>query len=84
MLPFLKVCVIHNEHTISMLMSPDQTFFVSAATLNLVKNKSEAELALLISHELGHYLLDHNVTRLRTSLLNKTFIYGSGLVFRLK
>lgn len=65
-----------------MFMSPDQTFFITMATLNLVKERdsdkvNRAELGLLLCHELSHHLLDHTVIRLMTCFLNKHIIQGS-------
>ena len=39
-------------------MSLDMTMFVTVATLKIA-GMDEAKLALLISHELAHYLMDH-------------------------
>ena len=49
-----------------MFMSPDQTLLLTVQTLSIA-NQSEEALALLIAHELSHYLLDHNVKRCFTS-----------------
>ena len=42
--------------------------FVTVATLN-VAGLDEAKLALLVSHELSHYLMDHQLSRLYTGLI---------------
>lgn len=60
-LPNLKVAVLHNVNSVAMFLSPDQTLFITIKAIELAKN--EKHLALMISHELGHYLLDHNVQR---------------------
>lgn len=44
-------------------MNLDQTFFVTIAALKIAQ-MDEAKLALLISHELSHYLMDHQVQRM--------------------
>jgi hypothetical protein len=87
MLPFLNVCVLHNERSVTMFVSPDQTFFVTVAALKVLVNRdqtecSEAELALLLSHELAHYLLDHTVTRIGTSLLFNWMSSDTGHFFK--
>ena len=46
----------------------DNTLFVTIAALRLAQ-MDEAKLALLLSHELAHHLLDHQVYRLGASLL---------------
>ena len=61
-LPFLKVQVLHNEHTIALYMNSDQTFYVTIKALQLAE-MNEEKLALLVCHELGHYLLDHSALR---------------------
>jgi hypothetical protein len=68
-------------------MSPDQTFFLTVAVLNLVQSRDETpetepELALLLSHELAHYLLDHTVTRIGTSLLLRWMSSDTGHFFK--
>jgi predicted Zn-dependent protease len=52
-----EVKVVHNDNY-AMFMNLDNNFFVSFAILKAADMKEE-ELALLISHELSHYLLDH-------------------------
>ena len=64
--------VIHNPDTVGMAMSLDQTFFITIATLKIAE-MDEAQLALLISHELAHYLMDHQVNRLGHAILQKQF-----------
>ena len=54
----LQVKVIHDELTIALWMNLDQTFYITISALRLTE-MDEAKLALLISHELAHYLLDH-------------------------
>ena len=49
-----------------MFMSTDQTFFTTVLPLKLAK--SEEHLALLVAHELAHFLLDHQVKRTFVSL----------------
>jgi hypothetical protein len=58
--PFASVCLLHNTSSMAMFMSPDQTLFLTINALSLSAQNEEA-LALLIAHELAHYLLDHNV-----------------------
>ena len=58
LVPETNVKVLHNEHTIGLFMSLDMTMFVTVATLKIA-GMDEAKLALLISHELAHYLMDH-------------------------
>ena len=41
-----------------MYLNMDQRLFLTIKALNVSKMKEE-ELALLIAHELSHYLLDH-------------------------
>jgi len=53
-----NVKVLHQEGTVGMFMNLDQTFFVTIAALKIAQ-MDEAKLALLISHELSHYLMDH-------------------------
>lgn len=60
--PAANVCLLHNSTTLALFMSPDQTFFLTVNALSL-SIQDEQALALLISHELAHYLLDHNVKR---------------------
>ena len=71
------VRVIHNDGTLGMFMSLDHTLFVTIATLKLA-SMDEAKMALLISHELAHYLMDHQVYRLglgwfRANVYTKAF-----------
>ena len=53
--------VLHNTNTLAMFMSTDQTFFTTVLAHKLAA--SEEHLALLVAHELAHYLLDHQVKR---------------------
>lgn len=53
-----KVKVLHNEGTIGLFMSLDHTLFVTIAALKLA-SMDEASVALLVSHELAHLLMDH-------------------------
>jgi predicted Zn-dependent protease len=55
-LPKIKVRVVHLPK-ISLGMSLDGTLFVSVKTLNMAE--SDDELAIILSHEISHYLLDH-------------------------
>ena len=52
-----KVTLIHND-TVIMFMNLDQRFFLTLPILKL-SGMNEERLALLIAHELSHYLLDH-------------------------
>lgn len=58
LVPDVKVKVVHSEGTVGLWMGLDQTLFVSIAALK-VSDMDEAKLALLVSHELAHYLMDH-------------------------
>lgn len=58
----VRIVVVHNTNSLAMWMSPDKTFFITVATLSLAK--TEEQLALVVAHELGHYLLDHQVKRI--------------------
>lgn len=62
----VKVKVLHNEGTVGLFMSLDQTLFVTVAALRLA-SMDEASVALLVSHELAHFLMDHQVYRLALS-----------------
>lgn len=55
--------VLHDAHNVFMFMNFDQTLFVTSQMLK-VAQMNEAEVALMISHELSHYLLEHQVSRL--------------------
>ena len=68
--PGVTVKVLHNENTIGLFMSLDKTMFVTVATLR-VSDMNEAKLVLLISHELAHYLMDHQVYRLSIGLFRE-------------
>jgi len=58
LVPDVNVKVVHSEGTVGLWMGLDQTLFVSIAALK-VSDMDEAKLALLVSHELAHYLMDH-------------------------
>lgn len=58
LVPDINVKVVHSEGTVGLWMGLDQTLFVSIAALK-VADMDEAKLALLVSHELAHYLMDH-------------------------
>jgi len=51
--------------SVAMFMSPDKSFFITVAALSLAK--TEEQLALVVAHELSHYLLDHQVKRIFVS-----------------
>ncbi|TNV83821.1 hypothetical protein FGO68_gene14586 [Halteria grandinella] len=57
-----NVTLVHND-TYLMFFNLDQRFFLSSSLLDL-SSLSEPHLALLLSHELSHYLLDHQLLRL--------------------
>ena len=61
----IKVVVVHNTSSLAMFMSPDKSFFITVAALSLAK--TEEQLALVVAHELSHYLLDHQVKRIFVS-----------------
>ena len=69
---------MHND-TIMMFMNLDQRFFLTIPVLQLT-DMNEERLAVLLSHELAHYLLDHQVLRLAKGYFVKN-IY-SKFVFR--
>jgi len=56
------VTLVHND-TIMMFMNLDQRFFLTIPILQLT-DMNEERLAVLLSHEMAHYLLDHQVLRL--------------------
>ena len=58
LVPDINVKVVHSEGTVGLWMGLDQTLFVSIAALK-VSDMDETKLALLVSHELAHYLMDH-------------------------
>lgn len=58
MVPNYSVKVLHNEGTVGLFMNLDQTFYITIAALQ-ISEMDEAKLALLVSHELAHYLMDH-------------------------
>ena len=53
-----KVVLIHDPCTILLFMNFDRTLFITSKALD-VTAMEEGELALLLSHELAHYLLEH-------------------------
>lgn len=53
-----EVSLIHNEQIVIMYFNLDQRFFLTVPIVKLSQMKEE-NLALIISHELAHYLLDH-------------------------
>ncbi len=53
----VEVTLVHND-TIMMFMNLDQRFFLTIPILQLT-DMNEERLAVLLSHELAHYLLDH-------------------------
>ena len=52
----IKIKVLHIP-VIGWFMSLDQTFFISSKTLEI--SKSDDELAMIMAHELSHFLLQH-------------------------
>lgn len=70
--------LIHND-TLIMFMNLDQRFFLTIPILQLTSMREE-QLALLIAHELSHYLLDHQVLRLAKAYFI-THVY-SRFIFR--
>ncbi|CDW80167.1 m48 family [Stylonychia lemnae] len=64
--PYYQVKVIHNEN-IGMFMNVDNKLYVSVNVLKIAEMKEE-QVALLICHELAHYILDHQIQRLLNSL----------------
>lgn len=57
-LPNLNVVVIHDPCTVLLFMNFNKTLFITTKALE-VTGMVEEELALLVSHELAHYLLEH-------------------------
>ena len=53
----VTVKIVHETNAVVAFMSPDRTLFISVAALELAD--TEEALALLVTHEMGHYLLDH-------------------------
>eukprot|EP00347_Sterkiella_histriomuscorum_P010065 403338818 len=70
--PNYGVKVIH-EPTLGMFMSTDQTLFLSSQILKQ-GDMQEEQVALLLCHELSHYLLDHQVLRIMKSIIHNFFI----------
>ena len=73
LLPNVSVKVIHNDKTVGLFMSLDQTMFVTVATLT-ISGMDEAKLALIVANELSHYLMDHQLSRLYTGLFNEKIL----------
>ena len=71
-MPAASVKVLHNENTIGLFMSTDQTLFINVAALRNA-HMDEAKLALLVSHELAHYLMDHQVYRMARGFFHNKF-----------
>ena len=57
------------DDTVFLFLCPDGTFFITYRALQLC-DKQAGSLSLLISHELAHYLLDHQVTRVLSAFEN--------------
>jgi Zn-dependent protease with chaperone function len=55
--PKFDVTLIHSD-TFVMFINLDQRFFLTIPLLKL-SNMNEESLALLVAHELAHYLLEH-------------------------
>ncbi len=53
-----KVVLIHDPCTVLLFMNFNRTLFITSKALD-VTAMEEDELALLVSHELAHYLLEH-------------------------
>jgi hypothetical protein len=60
--PNLSVKLIYDDN-LFMFLNTDGTFFVSSKCLKMCGN-SEHKLALLLSHELSHFLLEHQSSRI--------------------
>ena len=63
----IKVKILYDD-TVFMFLSPDLHFFITHKALKLTQD-NEMLLSLLISHELAHYLLDHQAMRMIHSFL---------------
>ena len=53
----IKVTLVHDD-TIIMLLNLDQKLYLTIPVLKLASMKEEG-VALLVAHELSHYVLDH-------------------------
>ena len=68
----LEVSVVHND-TVVMFLNLDRRLYLSIPILKLASMQEE-QVALLISHELAHFLLDHQVLRLaKAFFVNRVF-----------
>ena len=63
--------LVHDD-TVIMFMNLDQRLFVTIPILKLAQMKEEG-VALLIAHELAHYILDHQVYRVSKALFVNKF-----------
>lgn len=52
------VKVLHDELSVSLFMNLDSTLYITVAALKMAEN-DEAKIALFVSHELAHFLMDH-------------------------
>jgi hypothetical protein len=72
----LMIKVVYN-HNLIMFFNWNHHFYITHKCINLTHN-DERQLALLICHELSHYLLDHQARRVAiivyaTKIFNKWF-----------
>lgn len=76
-----KVQVVWDSN-ILLFYNFDDTFYISSQCLKLAKNEP-SKLALLICHELSHYLLDHQAKRVFT-MWARHKLNGFSSIFKLK
>ena len=53
-----QVKVLHDKLAVGMFMNLDRTLYFTIAALKMAQ-MDEAKVALLVSHELAHFLMDH-------------------------
>ena len=66
----VKVIVFYDTMNVFLFMNLDQTLFISTEAIE-VANKDEHQLSLLLAHELSHYLLEHQVSRISSAFVLK-------------
>lgn len=77
----ISVSLVHND-TIIMFLNMDQRLYLTIPILKLAEMKEEG-VALLLAHELAHFVLDHQVNRVgkaifNNKLMNKLFFKNAG------
>ena len=53
-----QVKVLHDELAVGLFMNLDRTLYITVAALKMAQ-MDESKVALLVSHELAHFLMDH-------------------------